>query len=75
LEVEEPRRPHSQEQVICWLCTHANGIPMLYSVWATSRLTRRARQQKTTRCSGNSSGSAGASDVFPVSGGDRRRTS
>jgi hypothetical protein len=31
-----------------WLCTHAKGMPMLYRVWATSRLTRRARQQKTT---------------------------
>ena len=51
LEVEDPRRPHSQEQVICWLCTHANGMPMLYSVCATSKFTRRActHAQTSTR--------------------------
>ena len=48
---------------------------VLSGAWLTSRLTRRARQQKTTIWSGKSSGSAGASDVLPVSGGDRRRTS
>ena len=47
LEVEAPRRPQSQEQVTELLCTQANGMPMLYRVCATSRLTRRARQQKT----------------------------
>ena len=48
---------------------------MLYSVCATSRLTRRARQQKTDRLSGKSSGSEGANEVFPVSGGERSKTS
>ena len=47
---------------------------MLYSVCATSRLTRRARQQKITLWSGKSSGSAGARLVLPVSGGERSST-
>mmetsp|Transcript_39010 Transcript_39010/g.91236 ORF Transcript_39010/g.91236 Transcript_39010/m.91236 type:complete len:238 (-) Transcript_39010:704-1417(-) len=74
LDVDEPRSPHSHEHVTCWLCTHAKGMPMLKSVCATSRLTRRARQQKMIFWSGKSSGSEGASDVFPVSGGERRST-
>ena len=56
------------------LWIHANGMPMLYSVCATSRLTRRARQQKITLWSGKSSGSAGARLVLPVSGGERSST-
>ena len=48
LEVDEPRRPQSHEQVTLLLWTHAKGMPMLKSVCATSRLTRRARHEKIT---------------------------
>ena len=43
-------RVRVREKVIEWLRTQAKGMPMLYRVCATSRLTLRARQQKTTRC-------------------------
>mmetsp|Transcript_28441 Transcript_28441/g.71595 ORF Transcript_28441/g.71595 Transcript_28441/m.71595 type:complete len:245 (-) Transcript_28441:1054-1788(-) len=74
-EVEAPRSPHSHEHVIRLLCTHAKGMPWLYRICATSRLTRRARQQKTTRWSGKSSAIVGAIEVLPVSGGERSSTS